>query len=140
MTVYNWIKVKLLYYCSIKEAFQCFLQFGNVYFSSWDIIFFITSIFKNLRLVSGSNFWYIRNETDVKCGISSYISLKFPLRCLYLLFALKGIPHVKYEKTCWYHEMGLLWLTGLLWSVIPILWKLLLSMHDNCMQLLNFWF
>ena len=33
-TVYNWLKVKLLYYSSIKQAFQCFLQLGNMSFSS----------------------------------------------------------------------------------------------------------
>ena len=31
MIVYNWIKVNLLYYSSIKQAFQCFLQLGDVF-------------------------------------------------------------------------------------------------------------
>ena len=30
MTVYNWLKVKLLHCSSIKQAFQCFIQFGNM--------------------------------------------------------------------------------------------------------------
>ena len=32
MTVYNWLKVKVLYYSSIKSAFQRFLQLGDVSF------------------------------------------------------------------------------------------------------------
>ena len=54
--------------------------------------------------------------TSFKCDISSYICLKFPLRCLYIHFLyipLKGIPHVKHEKSYWlslflyfFHNIG----------------------------------
>ena len=54
ITVYNWLKVKLLYCSSIKQAFQCFLQLGDMYFSSWDIKFFATSVFRESEAVSAS--------------------------------------------------------------------------------------
>ena len=47
MTVYNWLKVKLLFYSSIKQTFQCFLQLGDMCFSSSGFNLFVTSIFKN---------------------------------------------------------------------------------------------
>ena len=50
--VHNWIKVKLLYYCNIKAAFQCFLQLGDMSFSSWDIFFFVRSGLKGSKAVS----------------------------------------------------------------------------------------
>ena len=44
MTVYGWLKVKLLYYISIKSAFHCFLQLGTA--------FFVTSGFLESKAVS----------------------------------------------------------------------------------------
>ena len=52
MTVYGWPKVKLFYYIIIKSAFHCFLQLGDIYFSSWDIIFFVTSGFRESKALS----------------------------------------------------------------------------------------
>lgn len=53
-TVYNWLKVKLLY--SINKFFSVF------FFSSWDISFFVTSVSENLRLFQSVHFRYVRNE------------------------------------------------------------------------------
>ena len=52
MTVYGWPKVKLFYYIIIKSAFHCFLQLGDICFSSWDIIFFVTSGFRESKALS----------------------------------------------------------------------------------------
>ena len=62
MTVHNCIKVKLLCYGRINEAFHSFLQLGNMYFSSWDMSFFVTSV---LQKICWSNFWNIQNEQVV---------------------------------------------------------------------------
>ena len=42
----------IVLYISIKSAFHCFLQLGNMCFSSWDIIFFVTSGFRESKAVS----------------------------------------------------------------------------------------
>ena len=65
MTVHNCIKVKLLCYGRINEAFHCFLQLGNMYFSSWDMSFFVTSV---LQKICQSNFWNIQNEQVLTKG------------------------------------------------------------------------
>ena len=65
-TVHNWLKVKLLFYSSIKLAFQFFLQLSDMCFSSWDINIFVTSIFRIWGYFRWSNVWYIRNKTCMK--------------------------------------------------------------------------
>ena len=62
MTAYNWQKVKLLYHSSIKKAFQCFLQLCDMCFSSWDIIFFVASVFSQS----------ISEKIEKKCVDSCY--------------------------------------------------------------------
>ena len=77
--VHNWIKVKLLYYCNIKAAFQCFLQLGDMSFSSWDIIFFVRSGFKGSKAVSVGQIsdifkmkqmWTVASYLELMCKVA----------------------------------------------------------------------
>ena len=51
MTVYNWLKVKLLYYTVLNKLSSAFYSLAMC-FSSGDIIFFVTSVFRESEAVS----------------------------------------------------------------------------------------
>ena len=65
-------KGKVMYYISIKWAFQCFLQLGDMCFSSWDTIFFVTPGFQESKTVSVgqiSRKFELKNAWLVSCAI-----------------------------------------------------------------------
>ena len=82
MTIYNWVKLKfvLLYYSWIKYAFQCFLQLGDMCFSSWGIIFCVTSLFRNFVGQISSPF-----PKNLKWNIRVAVVLAILVKCVFIL-------------------------------------------------------